>query len=102
VLKRAVLSTGGTHDKTALFSTRKKNSGKKFSFLFIEQIVSLCVSRNWIYQLVYSWHLILKAHFFCITDEANMRLRAQFNCTPPLRIKSQNLSHNLPELKKII
>jgi hypothetical protein len=22
------------------------------------------------------------------------------NCTPPLRIKSQNLSHNLPELKK--
>jgi hypothetical protein len=33
------LSTRGTRDKTALFNTRKKNSEKKFSFLFIEQIV---------------------------------------------------------------
>jgi hypothetical protein len=32
VLKRAV--------KTAIFSTRKKTSEKKFSFLFIEQIVN--------------------------------------------------------------
>jgi hypothetical protein len=47
VLKRAVLprvnppppSTRHTRAKTALFSTRKKNSEKKFSFLFIEQIV---------------------------------------------------------------
>jgi hypothetical protein len=31
----------GTRDKTALFRTRKKNSEKKFSFLFIEQIVIL-------------------------------------------------------------
>jgi hypothetical protein len=30
-----------TRAKTALFSTRKKNSEKKFSFLFIEQIVIL-------------------------------------------------------------
>jgi hypothetical protein len=29
----------GTRDKTAIFSTRKKTSEKKFSFLFIEQIV---------------------------------------------------------------
>jgi hypothetical protein len=44
VLKRAVLSplhpsNRRTRDKTALFSTRKKSSEKKFSFLFIEQIV---------------------------------------------------------------
>jgi hypothetical protein len=52
VLKRLVLkrlvpppSTRRTRDKTALFSTRKNNSEKKISFLFIEQIVillSLC------------------------------------------------------------
>jgi hypothetical protein len=45
VLKRAVLalvpppSTRRTRAKTALFSTLKKTSEKKFSFLFIEQIV---------------------------------------------------------------
>jgi hypothetical protein len=35
----------GTSAKTALFSTRKKNREKKFSFLFIEQIVIMPQTR---------------------------------------------------------